>query len=67
MKEKNLLIKEAVKFSEPIDFNFISKLMDRNNFESSLSSNWMNLYILNSVFKINGIQKTRFLKNCITN
>jgi hypothetical protein len=62
MKEKNLLIKEAVKFSEPIDFNFISKLMDRNNFESSLSSNWMNLYILNSVFKINGIQKDPFFE-----
>jgi len=62
MKEKNLLIKEAVKFSEPIDFNFISKLMDRNNFESSLSSNWMNLYILNSVFKIKGIQKDPFFK-----
>ena len=52
MKEKNLLIKNAINFSENVDFNFISKLLNRNNFESYVANNWLNAYILNSVFKI---------------
>jgi len=63
MKEKNLLIKNAVNFSETVDFNFISKLLNRNNFESHISSNWLNVYVLNSVFKITGVQKDPFFQD----
>jgi hypothetical protein len=63
MKEKNLLIKNAINFSETVDFNFISKLINRNNFESHISSNWLNVYVLNSVFKITGVQKDPFFQD----
>ena len=63
MKEKNLLIKNAINFSETVDFNFISKLLNRNNFESHISSNWLNVYVLNSVFKITGVQKDPFFQD----
>jgi hypothetical protein len=63
MKEKNLLIKNAINFSENVDFNFISKLLNRNNFESYVANNWLNAYILNSVFKITGVQKDPFFED----
>ncbi len=63
MKEKNLLIKNAINFSENVDFNFLSKLLDRNNFESEISSNWLHVFILNSVFKITGVQEDPFFED----
>ena len=63
MKEKNLLIKNAINFSENVDFNFISKVLNRNNFESYVANNWLNAYILNSVFKITGVQKDPFFED----
>ena len=63
MKEKNLLIKNAINFSENVDFNFISKLLNRNNFESYVANNWLNAYILNSVFKISGVQNDPFFED----
>ena len=51
--------KNIIKFSEPVDFNFVSKLLNRNNFNSTLSSNWLNVYILNTTFKILRIEKDK--------
>ena len=51
------LIKKFCVFEKPIDFNFLSFLLDRNNFESSISSNWLNTFVLESTFKINNIEK----------
>jgi mannose-6-phosphate isomerase-like protein (cupin superfamily) len=56
------LIKDFCSFKEPIDFNFLSNLLDRNNFETQFSSNWLNNYIFESVFKIQGIEKDNFFK-----
>ena len=52
---ESLIKKGAVEFKEPIDFNFISKLMDRNNLKSEISSNWLQQYVFNSAFKINDV------------
>jgi hypothetical protein len=37
--------------------NFLSNLLDRNNFQSHISSNWQQKFILESVFKICDIEK----------
>ena len=51
--------KNIIKFNEPVDFNFVSKILNRNNFNSTLSSNWLNVYILNTTFKILRIEKDK--------
>ena len=56
------LIKNFCSFKEPIDFNFLSKLLDNNNLESHISSNWLNSYVFESVFKINNVEKETFFK-----
>ena len=56
------LVKKFCSFKEPIDFNFLSKLLDNNNFESSVSSNWLSTYIFESVFKIQNVEKEIFFK-----
>jgi len=56
------LIKNFCSFKEPIDFNFLSKLLDNNNFESYISSNWLNSYVFESVFKISNVEKETFFK-----
>ena len=57
------LIKKFCSFKEQIDFNFLSNLLDRNNFQSHLSSNYLNYFILESVFKIETIEKDLYFKN----
>lgn len=47
------LTKNFYSFEENIDFNFISDLLDRGNFNSMITSNFLNSFILESVFKIN--------------
>jgi hypothetical protein len=54
------LIKKFCSFEKPIDFNFISELLNKNNFQSKLSSNWNGERILESVFKIQDIQVDYF-------
>jgi hypothetical protein len=51
----NLLTKKFFSFKEKFDFNSLSNLVDRNNFVSQLSSNWLQQYVLESVFQIRNI------------
>jgi hypothetical protein len=54
--ENNIFINKFTQFDEDIDFNFISKLLDRNNFKSHVSSNWLAEYVFESVFQIKGVE-----------
>jgi len=54
------LIKNFCSFEQPIDFNFISKLLNKNNFISKISSNYNLERILESIFKIENIEQDRF-------
>jgi hypothetical protein len=51
------LIKNYISFEKKFDFNFLSNLLDNNNLESSISSNWNNMFIFESVFKIQNVEK----------
>ena len=57
------LIKNFFSFESKIDFNFISNLLDRNNLCSLISSNWMERFILESVFKIENVENDVFFKD----
>ena len=59
---KSSFVKNFITFNEILDFNFISNLVNKNNFESSISSNWMESFILESVFKIKNVQNDFFFK-----
>jgi len=48
--------KDLIKFKQPIDFNYISKLLNNNNLNSYLQNEWSNQYVLNSTFRISNIQ-----------
>ena len=52
-----LFSKKFFTFKEKFDFNSISILSDGNNFNSSISSNWIGNYILESVFQIKNIDR----------
>ena len=52
----NIFIKNFFNFEDTIDFNFLSKLLDRNNFKSHISSNWLSEYVNESVFQIRGVE-----------
>jgi hypothetical protein len=56
------LIKKFCYFKEQIDFNFISNLLDRNNLQSKISSNFLNDFVFESVFKIEEIEKDFYFK-----
>ena len=56
------LIKNFCSFKETIDFNFLSNLLDRNNFETQFSSNWLGNYLFESVFKIQNVENDNFFK-----
>jgi mannose-6-phosphate isomerase-like protein (cupin superfamily) len=51
------LIKNFIKFEKEFDFNSISNLLDRNNLESKISSNWLQNYIFESTFVINKLSE----------
>jgi hypothetical protein len=57
------LIKNFCSFKEEIDFNFVSNLLDRNNLSSKISSNWLENFILESVFKIENVENDVFFKD----
>jgi len=62
-KENNYFKKKVIKFKEPIDFNYISNMLNSGNFESMPSSRWLTGYIFDSVFEIKNIQKHEPLKD----
>jgi ribosomal protein L16 Arg81 hydroxylase len=54
---KNELIKNFFSFKEKFDFNSLSNLLDRNNLINRVSSNWIQDYIMDSVFKVKNVEK----------
>jgi mannose-6-phosphate isomerase-like protein (cupin superfamily) len=54
---ESFFLKNFVSFEETIDFNFLSKLINRNHIVSNITSNWFQSYILNSVFKIEKVEQ----------
>jgi len=54
------LTKNFCYFEKNIDFNFISNLLDRNNLSSQISSNFLNNFIFESVFKIRLVEQDSF-------
>ena len=56
------LTKKIFLFEKEIDFNFISNILDKNNFISKISSNWMDSFILESVFQIKEVENDIFFK-----
>ena len=54
--------KNIIDFKRDIDFNYISELLDNNNYESQFSSDWHSSFVLKSVFKINNIQNNNDFK-----
>jgi len=62
MKEK-LLYKNFMKVDkDPFDFNKLSVFLDRYNFSTRTSSNFMNDYILQAVFQVRGVETTAEFK-----
>lgn len=59
---KNIFKKKFFSFKEVIDFNFLSSLLNRNNFGSSISSNVTNNYIFDSCFRITNVENDFFFK-----
>jgi mannose-6-phosphate isomerase-like protein (cupin superfamily) len=57
------LIKKFLSFESIIDFNFISNLLNRNNLSSLISSNWIERFVLESVFKIENVENDVFFKD----
>ena len=56
------LTKKFISFKEPIDFNFISNLLNRNNMCSKISNNSNEIFVLDSVFKIENVETVYFFK-----
>ncbi len=50
-----LFSKNFFTLKEKFDFNTISILSDRNNFNSLISSNWLTNFVLESVFQIKNV------------
>ena len=57
------LIKKFLNFENQIDFNFLSQLLDKNNFQSLISNYYNKNYIFESVFKIINIEKEYFFND----
>jgi len=62
-EENNNFKKKFFKFENKFDFNTISNLLDSGNFGSSMSSNWLQLLVLESVFQIKSVQKSDYFIN----
>ncbi len=60
MENKSYIKDNFFTFTETIDFNFLSTLIDRNNLSTEISSNYINKYIMNSVFKIENVEQDAF-------
>jgi hypothetical protein len=50
------LTKKFLSYENEIDFNFISNILDKNNLFSKISSNWIETFILDSVFQIKNVE-----------
>jgi hypothetical protein len=50
------LTKKFLSYENEIDFNFISNILDKNNLFSKISSNWIEKFILDSVFQIKNVE-----------
>jgi mannose-6-phosphate isomerase-like protein (cupin superfamily) len=57
------LIKNFFNFKNKIDFNFLSNLLDDNNFESLISSNCTQNFVFDSVFKIAKVEEDYYFKD----
>jgi mannose-6-phosphate isomerase-like protein (cupin superfamily) len=57
MNIKNEVIKNFFSFKEKFDFNSLSNLLDRNNLINKISSNWLQDFVMDSVFKIENVEK----------
>jgi mannose-6-phosphate isomerase-like protein (cupin superfamily) len=57
------LIKNFFSFKNKIDFNFLSNLLDDNNFESLISSNCTQNFVFDSVFKIAKVEEDYYFKD----
>ena len=62
-KENDYFQKKAITWKEPIDFNYISRMLDTGNFESTPSSRNLQQYIFDSVFEIRGIHQHKPLQD----
>ena len=56
----NLLTKKIFSFEKKFDFNSLSDLLDRDCFGSSISSNWSEHFVMESVFKIRKIENDEY-------
>lgn len=63
MTNTSYIQEKFLTFTKIIDFNFLSKIIDRNNLSAEISSNYINLYIMDSVFKIKDVQEDIFFLN----
>ena len=62
MDLKDVFKKKFFSFKETFDFNFLSNLLDRNNFESNISSNPSNKFLFDSSFRIMGVENDYYFK-----
>ena len=62
-QKNNYFKKKAIKLKEPIDFNYISRMLNTGNFRSKPSSRWLTNYIFDSVFQIENLEKYEPLKD----
>jgi mannose-6-phosphate isomerase-like protein (cupin superfamily) len=61
------LIKDFINLEKDFNFNSVSNLLDRNNLESKISSNWLQNYIFESTFVINKLNNDVFFKDIYLN
>ena len=54
LKKKEIVI-------DDFNFNFLCKILDSGDFNSSPVTRWFDNYILDSVFRIKEVHKSRFL------
>lgn len=53
----DIVTKKFIELTKPFDFNSLALLINNNNFESRISSNWNQHFICGSVFQLKGVQK----------
>tara|TARA_B110000285_G_C15001047_1_gene551444 strand:+ start:654 stop:1103 length:450 start_codon:yes stop_codon:yes gene_type:complete len=60
-----MIEKNVFEFKTDIDFNFLSKILDENNYTSVFGANWHESFILNGTFLIRNVENNNnfsFLK-----
>ena len=56
-----MLKKKEIDIINNFDFNFLCKILDSGDFNSSPVTRWFDNYICDSVFRIKEVHKSRFL------